>query len=146
MLSLHAAHRCCCPPCSVHNVTAEHLLQHQDQYYCNWPVKGVGAQPDFRMKDAPHAGIYMSDVRRHSDAASVKRLMETQWPSEWEDAWQDLSTHPEAWLDYRDFKVTNNRPTFPDFKPRDPASEFGALWVNPPWDKLVAGLKVPKAP
>lgn len=93
------------------------------------------------MKNAPHAGIYMSDVRRHSDAASVKRLMETQWISEWEDAWQDLHSHPEAWLDYRDFKLANNRLTCPDFKPRDPASEFVALWLNPMWDNMVAGLR-----
>jgi hypothetical protein len=34
----------------VHNVSASQILDNKDDYYCNWPVKGLPNQPDFRQK------------------------------------------------------------------------------------------------
>ncbi len=127
-----------CPRnCSVHNVTADYILQHQDEYFCNWPYKSLPGQPDFRQVKEPHGGVYLSDIRRHSDAASVKQLLDKKWDSEWHAAWQNLRDQPDQWLDYRAWKETYGRATFPDFKPTDPASKFPALWKSPTFEHLL---------
>lgn len=124
----------------VHNLSASQILDHKDDYYCNWPVKGLPNQPDFRQKHQPHGGIYLSDIRRHSDHESVKKLVDAgknNWPSEWHSSWEHLSQNPAEWLDYRDFKAKTHRSTYPDFKPKDPTNEHCALWLSSTFDHYV---------